>query len=396
MAEQNLMWAMLIHLGFNMWTEADNPTTIRDWDCPESKASSTLRLSRPMWNEYIDYLKECGCNTLIIDLGEGLRYESHPELAVEGSWTRDEMEKELARLRGMGFEVIPKLNFSATHDYWLGDYAHMVGSEIYRKVCVDLINEACDIFKPKYFHLGMDEENYDLQYFYNYIVIRTEHMWWRDFNLFVKTVEENNARAVMWADYIWHHEEDFLENMPKSVLMCNWFYGKKDNYTEPENDLFRRRVKGYKVLEENGYDQFPTGSNWTDTNSFPALVDYTSDIVSREHLYGYVQTHWLPFTENRRPNLWDAANRLKEARELYEAKFGKQLFFERRYFINDVNKKIKNTDRQKEREDSSQAILLFSVISGFGLLPKAFVHIDAMLILDRENDLNQLKQEILR
>ena len=28
-------------------------------------------------------------------LGEGIRYESHPELAVNGSWSRDEISREL-------------------------------------------------------------------------------------------------------------------------------------------------------------------------------------------------------------------------------------------------------------------------------------------------------------
>jgi len=32
------------------------------------------------------------------------------------------MKDEIARLKGLGLEPIPKLNFSACHDAWLKDY----------------------------------------------------------------------------------------------------------------------------------------------------------------------------------------------------------------------------------------------------------------------------------
>jgi hypothetical protein len=43
-------------------------------------------------------------------------YPSHPELAVKGSWSPEKMKSELARLRALGLEPIPKRNFSASHD----------------------------------------------------------------------------------------------------------------------------------------------------------------------------------------------------------------------------------------------------------------------------------------
>ena len=112
-----VIWSILLHLGGNMWNEEGNPRD-REHD-PDSQASSVLRFSRPLWRRYLERLKACGVNMILLDLGEGLRYESHPELAVEGSWTRDEMAAELGHMRDMGFEVVPKLNFSACHDIWM-------------------------------------------------------------------------------------------------------------------------------------------------------------------------------------------------------------------------------------------------------------------------------------
>ena len=48
----------------------------------------------------------------------------------------DTMRAEVARLRGMRFTVIPKLNFSACHDIWLGVYSRMLSAAMrYSSFC---------------------------------------------------------------------------------------------------------------------------------------------------------------------------------------------------------------------------------------------------------------------
>ena len=117
------MWCMLLHLGGNMWNEEGN-TRQREHN-PDAVASPVLRFSKDLWDRYLPKMKEAGINTVVLDIGEGMLYESHPELAVEGSWTREAMTAELEKVRAMGFEVIPKLNFSACHDVWLKEYGRM-------------------------------------------------------------------------------------------------------------------------------------------------------------------------------------------------------------------------------------------------------------------------------
>ena len=105
------MWMNLVHLGSNMWNEEGNLKG-RGPERSNRDASPVLRFDRELWDKYMVYQREKGINTLVIDIGEAMRYESHPELAVEGSWSHEMMRDELKRLRGMGFKVIPKLNFS--------------------------------------------------------------------------------------------------------------------------------------------------------------------------------------------------------------------------------------------------------------------------------------------
>ena len=79
-------------------------------------------------------MARAGMNMLVIDLGDGIRYESHPEIAVQGAWPPARLREELARLRALGLEPIPKLNFSTAHDAWLHDYSRMVSTPAYYKV----------------------------------------------------------------------------------------------------------------------------------------------------------------------------------------------------------------------------------------------------------------------
>src|SRR5690606_7650716 len=114
-----------------------------------------------------------GMNQVLVDIGEGIRFDSHPELAAKGAWTPDEMSAEVRRLRDLGLTAIPKLNFSASHDTWLNEYSYMVSSKPYYKVCADLIAESLEIFeKPPLFHVGMDEETLQHQRNLHHVVIR--------------------------------------------------------------------------------------------------------------------------------------------------------------------------------------------------------------------------------
>ena len=157
------IWGGLFHMGVNMWSDqpVDSWGPYKGEDLELVCQKNRLRFDEGVWQRLTAHMVEAGMNLVVIDLGEALKYKSHPELAVEGSWEIDRFRAELARLRKMGLEPIPKLNFSTAHDAWLKDYSHMVSTETYYKVCTDLVREVIDIFdKPRFFHLGYDEETH--------------------------------------------------------------------------------------------------------------------------------------------------------------------------------------------------------------------------------------------
>jgi len=52
-------------------------------------------------------------------------------LGVSDSWEPERFVKEMERLRAIGLEPIPKMNFSTCHDAWLKDYGHQVSTPRY-------------------------------------------------------------------------------------------------------------------------------------------------------------------------------------------------------------------------------------------------------------------------
>lgn len=283
-SKDSLIWGVLLHLGRNMWGDSATAYT---------PPVDHFTFEENLWIEMTERASSLGLNMVVVDLGEGVSYKSHPELGLEGSWTTDKLRQDLARLRSMGLEPIPKLNFSTCHDHWLGEYSRMVSTPTYYQVCSDLIKEVTELFDhPRFFHLGYDEENFGNQRTYDYVVIRQGELWKRDFLFFVDECEKNGVRPWIWADYCWEHPE-FLDWAPKSVVMSNWYYG--DDFDPVQN----RTIQRYLDIDAAGFDQIPTGSDFfNQLENFYKTTQFGKERLSKERLLGYLQTPWR-FTETK-------------------------------------------------------------------------------------------------
>ena len=311
----DFIWSTLVHFSTNLWFDKCNTTCdgSRIW---RSAASPVLRFDRTLWNEYLEALIECGSNAIVIDLGDAMIYDSHPEIAVDGAFTKDEMRRELDRLNALGFEVIPKLNFSATHDEWLGEYSRMLSTDKYYEVCRDLIKETAELFDARLFHIGFDEETYDHQKDYGYVTIRNGDLWWHDLKFMVKCVESCGARALVWSDYARTKPDEFVQKLPKSVIPVNWYYFAEfgDNISEQS----RIRVQPYHILDDHGFDQIPGGSVEYYKENMELLAKYCKEHVSKEHLLGFIQTTWASVEPKYRDLLFNGAKALGDAIKIFE------------------------------------------------------------------------------
>jgi len=309
--DDSLIWGLLLQLSYNMSADRFTPNRPN-----RVVARPYLRNDYALWCEITERAASAGINMVVIDLCDGVQYRSRPEIATRGAWSIAHLKDDLKRLRDLGIEPIPKLNFSATHDIWLGEYSRMLSTEIYYGVCRDLIAEAIELFDgPRLFHLGMDEETAEHQQHHAYAVMRQHELWWHDFLFFVEQVENGGARPWIWSDFIWHHPEEFLRQMPKSVLQSNWYYGERfdSDLGEPQ----KTHVGAYRLLDSNGFEQIPTGSNHSNTTNFGRTVKWCTESVAAERLLGFLQTVWRPVTEEFRKEHTEAVDLVQQAKEAY-------------------------------------------------------------------------------
>ena len=295
--------AVLLHMGMNMWGE---------WRAPgepkiEGKryTRDEIYFSEDVWKRTIDHAQKRGFNMVVMDLGEFLAYPSHPELAVKGSWSAERMSSEVKRLKAMGLEPIPKMNFSATHHQWLKQYGRMLSTEPYYRVCADVLKDVSEIFeRPRFIHLGFDEEKPENQRKRLVVCLRQNEMWWHDLLWFVGHVEKLGSRAWMFSDYGWHHPE-FIKKCPKSILQSNWYYNEDAvGYdVDKMKDWFKPKLRLFADLDKAGFDQVPCPSNWmssklkasgrTDNSDCAGeVVKYCRANIAPDRLKGFMMASW--------------------------------------------------------------------------------------------------------
>ncbi|MBR2983651.1 MAG: hypothetical protein IKC80_10550 [Kiritimatiellae bacterium] len=293
--KSGLIWANLLQLGENMWNDR--------------KTVEVSRFDERVWEHVTGRMSGIGMNMLVIDLAEGMEYPSHPELAIKGSWTPQKMKRELSRLRALGIEPVPKLNFSTCHDVWLKEYARMVSTPEYYRVVSDLIRDTCRIFgNPRFFHIGMDEETYRVQRAFDYVVCRNGDLWYQDLDFYRREVEKNGARAMMWSDQAWS-EPPFAEKVSKRIVQNNWYYWNDVPRVEPQSLLPRppdekktddamhewshvQQLRAFRELDAAGFDQMPCATNWNNRENMAQVADYSMKHISPERLLGFLFTPW--------------------------------------------------------------------------------------------------------
>ena len=312
LAENGAIRSILLHLGNNMWCDypsvAMGKTPQEGSAFLEKKPDLSLICSDEAWRKATDRAAEKGVNLIVVDLGEGLFYPSHPELAIEGTWSIEKMQAEIVRLNALGIEVIPKLNFSTTHNGWMGDYTHMVSSKPYYRMCEEVIADVMEIFgHPRFFHIGCDEERSDFQekHGYKYVCTRLDDYWWHDLFHLVDTIEKHGARPWMWSDHLWYHP-DFVERCPKSVIQQNWFYDSQNGGFDLETNTTSEqiRLQSFLTLDQAGFDQVPCSTNWVGgkrkslgigaDDVIGKLVPFCREHISSGHLMGFMMASWAP------------------------------------------------------------------------------------------------------
>lgn len=286
-----MIWSYFLQLSNHMWRPAGNPG--KGPYTPDGSCHVENGTDLEVWDKMIDFIAERQYNMVVIDVGDAVKYESHPEISAPDAWDKDFLKEKLDEIRAKGIEPIPKLNFSTGHCVWLKEYRLMISTPTYYKVCADLIAEVAELFGyPRLFHLGMDEESVAHQTHQGVAIVRQGEQWWHDVFFLFRECEKHGARPWVWSDYYWSHPKLFVQNMPKSVLQSNWYY---HSLCSPKDDKQRLYVQTYVDFDNMGYEQVPTASTWAipgGRNEYET-VGWCRDNLSPERLAGFMTVPWV-------------------------------------------------------------------------------------------------------
>ena len=288
--KKEMMFGYLIHLSKHMWDDENTPP--RAW-YQKKRYTENNDVDIPTWDETVRFLAEKKYNMLLIDVGDGVKYESHPEISSPDAWDKDFLKKKLDEIRALGITPLPKLNFSCCHHTWLKQYRRMVSTPEYYRVCSELIGEVCELFdSPELIHLGLDEENAANQRYREAVHIRQGDLWWHDAYFYFKEAEKHGARPWVWSDNCWHDSEEFLSKMPKSVMQSNWYYGLFNDY--PADNPKTKAIATYELLDKHGFEQIPTASCWDTAGMYNVhqTLAYGKDRLNPELVRGYMVAPW--------------------------------------------------------------------------------------------------------
>lgn len=314
--KNELIWGYMLYLSNHMWADE---TSKPDWYYPTSNANvyqDVINTEIETWDAMVPFLAERQYNLVLIDVGDGVQYESHPEVSAPNAWSKDFLRQKLNEMRAVGLEPIPKLNFSTCHDTWMKKYRRMISTPEYYAFCADVIREVCEVFDyPRFFHLGCDEESASMQKNYEMIIVRNADLWWHDFYFLCNECEKHGARPWIWSDYLWKNEELFLKNMPKSVLQSNWFYPQFRDWSNTATPHRDRCIACYELLDQHGYDQIPTGSTWNCVQNLYQTVAHGKQKLSLGLLKGFMTAPWMSTRAEDYYALCADADRLYYARK---------------------------------------------------------------------------------
>lgn len=336
------MWELLAHFG--------------EWD--DNEILGTLNFDRDVWNRVVEECVKYRIDTIFLDCGEAIRFKTYPEFAVEGSWEPEEVTREVRRVREMGVQIMPKLNFSAAHDPWAQEYGRSkISTPEYYTMCRKVIQELYDIFdSPEYIHLGLDEESPDVATPENHF--RAGEALLKDYAYLVDCVRETGATPCMWNSPFLYDKKAYDYFGRDVIIYSEMYYTyKKEDWTSIENqmdivknyyrDAFPRRdfykdyVANYgdvpiQYIEQDpvvsrtirkreeyvahGYQVVVATSNIFIRNNDWATVEYYHDSDIEHGIAGYIACPWRPTNKEYEEAILEEIRLLGEAREAFYGK----------------------------------------------------------------------------
>ncbi|OGS22267.1 MAG: hypothetical protein A2252_06815 [Elusimicrobia bacterium RIFOXYA2_FULL_39_19] len=269
--------------------------------CPLKSKEKPFDLDSAL--KVVDAMSKIGMNMLVIDIADGVRYKSHPELARKYSVPISNLKKLADYARSKNIEVIPKLNFSQSshsqHNHWFRPHHELFDNKEYWKLAFEVIDEIIKACGPvKYFHVGMDEDHSRAYSQYIDAIIQLRN-----------GLKKRGLQTIIWNDSAyWHLAKAVIyaeksvaaeKKIPKDIIHILWDY----NRLQP--GIIRRIVKqGFQV--------------WVAPGANPERILKWKEILLHYKQKGMLMTIWIPC---RKSNCSKVIKYIKTVGPLFTGKY---------------------------------------------------------------------------
>ena len=92
---KDLMWVNFFEFSYNNYTEEFTEENRKHFRHPYLGHSPKLRWDQDLWIDLTKQIADAGGNAVMLHLGDGIKYESHPEIAVDDAWSIAELKAEI-------------------------------------------------------------------------------------------------------------------------------------------------------------------------------------------------------------------------------------------------------------------------------------------------------------
>jgi len=246
-------------------------------------------------------------NLYAMQISEHVRYDTHPEMAPQNSFSKPELKEIIDFAREHYVDVAPGWN-TPGHCGWLaGRYPELredgerktlcTGNPAAMRILKDLAGELIELYQPKYFFMSGDEVNQG----WNRIAERTctycagkerNQLLLEHWSELARLFEKCNVRPIIFDDMLsvtWnggtpYHTAEILPELPRNLIIATW--------GTPPLSLPTQR------LRELGF--IP----WSVQTAFPASkMDAFSAMWKNYDAFGIAETTtwvWSNFTHSRK------------------------------------------------------------------------------------------------
>ena len=221
------------------------------------------------------YAFDCKVNMFVWEnYMTGFAPEIHPELGLKPGITHQPLppyNSAIQEIRALGIEVVPLRNMSVGHARQSGliPYVFLGEDETYYWAMENIIDSELEAFTPRYFHIGMDEEQYSMK---EYLYPVRDLKKWRDVAIVLtRHLRRRGVMPMMWSELLfpqwggksqyfnWKGEfggpfptgyEEFLATFPREMILIPWYYWVKnpEETLEGKGDLRRQAKTGLPVM----------------------------------------------------------------------------------------------------------------------------------------------------